>query len=116
MATNKIVNCSNCGQITEQSSDYAFSSFSSFCCSGCKKAYYSTRPIRRKFRKTVNAVAGIFVAGSFASLFLQKSADVNLKNDSPPVLEEQQLKDSNKKRQAEEIKKHPAKGAVKSSD
>jgi len=115
MAIRKIVNCLNCGQVTEQRSDFVF--ISSFCCSDCKKEYYSTRPIRRKFRKTVNVIVGVLLAAGLGSSVLrEKSADVKSKNDNPPVLEEQKPKDSNRKTQAEESRKYPAKGAVKSSD
>jgi hypothetical protein len=73
-ATAKTVmkNCANCGQLTNN--DPTFTG-AVFCCSACKKRYYSTRPIRKTYRRIVIFFTTLFILLYVIGAMLQQNPD-----------------------------------------
>jgi uncharacterized PurR-regulated membrane protein YhhQ (DUF165 family) len=46
-------NCANCGQFSKRSTWDAPMLMATFCCSQCRKEYYSSRPVRRAVRTAI---------------------------------------------------------------
>jgi hypothetical protein len=79
-ATAKTVmkNCANCGQLTNN--DPAFAG-EVFCCSACKKRYYSTRPIRKTIRRIFISLTTLFILFWIVIAMLEQNSD---KKTAPP--------------------------------